>query len=192
MGEIKGLLKRELRGDRAHRPAALDFERKYQRRRRTISIAVLVAAALAGGLGAQTAYDRGLAGALQWVSLSAVVSSIAGPFGLCHQDLQANCVVDGYTIEYNGDRVRMIDYDAPEIALPECPYELALGHQAQKRLLELLNSGPIAVTPRGDRDVDQYGRKLRLVTVSGQSVGNFLIGEGLAAPSEGRHHYWCR
>lgn len=47
------------------------------------------------------------------------------------------------------------------------------------------------MTPHGNRDVDQYGRKLRLVTVSGLSVGDALIAEGLAVPWAGRRHYWC-
>ena len=200
MGEIRGFLEREMQGDRKDRLIALSSDRKHSRLRRTISIALLIAAALAGGLGAQTLYDRGLvAGALQLPGIPEFISlagepfgSLAGePFGLCLDGSQADCVIDGYTIEYRGDRVRMVDYDAPEVGLPECPYELALGRQAKSRLLELLNSGPVAVTPRGDRDVDRDGRKLRLVTVSGQSVGNFLVGEGLAAPWEGHHHDWC-
>ncbi len=154
-------------------------------------MALLALAAVAGGLGAQQLYNRGLIDTLDLRSIPAAVSSIGKPFGLCHEDSQPDCVIDGETIEYMGERIRMVDYDAPEIVSPRCPYEQALGHRAKGRLLELLNSGPVAVMPYGDSDVDKYGRKLRLVTVSGQSVGNFLIGEGLAAPWEGHHHQWC-
>jgi endonuclease YncB( thermonuclease family) len=88
-------------------------------------------------------------------------------------------------------RVRMVDYDAPEIGEPKCSSEHELGQMAKYRLLELLNSGAVAAIPRGDRDIDKYGRKLRLVTVNGLSVGGYLIGEGLAVPWAGRRHHWC-
>lgn len=58
-----------------------------------------------------------------------------------------DCVVDGDTIDYGGQRVRMIDYDTPEISEPRCASEYALGHQAKLRLLEILNSGTVEVRP---------------------------------------------
>ena len=85
----------------------------------------------------------------------------------------------------------MIDYDAPEIGEPKCASELALGKKATQRLREILNSGAVEVTPHGDRDVDQYGRKLRRITVNGRSVGDILVDEGLAHPWEGHRHFWC-
>lgn len=85
----------------------------------------------------------------------------------------------------------MIDYDTPEISEPRCASEEALGQSAKRRLLELLNSGVVEVRAKGSRDVDRYGRKLRLVLVDGKSVGDVLIAEGLAWPWEGRRHNWC-
>lgn len=154
-----------------------------------ILLAVIVGAL--GGLGAQAVYGPGLTDELKATNFFAAVASIGKPFGLCHAGYQANCVIDGDTIDYIGQRIRMVDYDAPEIGEPKCVHEEQLGHRAKRRLLELLNSGPVAVTPHGNRDIDKYGRKLRLVTVNGLSVGNYLIGEGLAVPWAGRRHYWC-
>ena len=117
----------------------------------------------------------------------------AGPeFGLCGAGVSVNCIVDGDTIDVSGVRIRMIDYDAPEIGRSKCAREHALGEKAKARLRDLLNAGPIDIAPLGNRDEDKYGRKLRLVTINGQSVGDILIGEGLAWPWEGRRHDWCR
>jgi hypothetical protein len=74
------------------------------------------------------------------------LARLAG-FGLCRGGYQANCVIDGDTIEYMGRRVRMVDYDAPEIGEPKCTYELEVGHHAKNRLLEILNSGSVKVSP---------------------------------------------
>ena len=79
----------------------------------------------------------------------------------------------------------MIDFDAPEIGTPKCTSEEALGQRAKLRLRELLNGGTVRIVPAGSRDEDRYGRKLRLVTVNGRSVGDILIEEGLAWPWEG-------
>lgn len=100
-------------------------------------------------------------------------------------------MIDGDTIEYNGERVRMVDYDTPEISEPRCASEYDLGQKAKFRLLEILNSGTVDVRTSGARDTDRYGRKLRLVLVDGRSVGDILISEGLASRWEGRRHDWC-
>lgn len=124
-------------------------------------------------------------------SVGAAVSSFGGAFGICGMSFARNCVIDGDTIEYNGARIRMIDYDTPEISDPKCASEYALGQRAKLRLLEILNSGTVDVRVSGSRDIDKYGRKLRLVLVNGRSVGDILISEGLAWRWEGRRHSWC-
>jgi len=42
-----------------------------------------------------------------------------------------------------------------------------------------------------DRDEDRYGRKLRIVFVNGTSVGNTLVGEGLARWYGSGRQPWC-
>ena len=44
---------------------------------------------------------------------------------------------------------------------------------------------------RERRDVDQYGRKLRVVLQDGRSVGEDLIARGLAHRWEGQKLNWC-
>jgi endonuclease YncB( thermonuclease family) len=122
--------------------------------------------------------------------MPAAKSTAGGSFSLCGGNSR-NCVIDGDTIEYEGVRIRMWDYDTPEISNPKCDSEEALGHEAKRRLVEILNSGTVEVISGEGRDEDQFGRKLRLVTVNGRSVGDTLIAEGLAWQWEGRRHKWC-
>jgi micrococcal nuclease len=123
--------------------------------------------------------------------IGATFSAISGSFTFCSVSFGRDCVIDGDTIDFKGERIRMVAYDAPEISEPHCASEYALGQQAKLRLLSLLNSGKVEIRTSGARDVDKYGRKLRLVLVNGRSVGDILIEEGLAWPWEGRRHAWC-
>lgn len=111
-------------------------------------------------------------------------------FGLCHTGGGQNCVVDGDTFWVRGERVRVMDIDAPETHPPRCPTEAALGERATIRLRELLNEGPFKMEADG-RDEDQYGRKLRIVSRSGESIGSILIDEGLAREWAGSRKSWC-
>jgi endonuclease YncB( thermonuclease family) len=54
-----------------------------------------------------------------------------------------------------------------------------------------MNAGPFEIVADGDRDNDVYGRQLRHINRNGQSLGDILIDEGLAAAWEGQHHAWC-
>jgi len=112
-------------------------------------------------------------------------------FALCAGRRLRNCVIDGDTIRHDGVKVRLADIDTPEVFSPRCRHEADLGKQATQRLLELINAGPIALVRSGSRDTDRYGRKLRLVTREGRSLGAVLVAEGLARPWQGRRRSWC-
>jgi len=58
------------------------------------------------------------------------------------------------------------------------------------RLQQLLNHGTVSLQPI-NRDEDRYGRKLRIVLVNGTSVGDTLVGEGLARWYAGGRRHWC-
>jgi endonuclease YncB( thermonuclease family) len=113
-----------------------------------------------------------------------------GVFALCVGARQQNCVIDGDTIRYGGTKIRLEDIDAPETFSPKCAAEAALGWQATRRLLELMNAGPFRVVD-GGRDTDRYGRKLRVIERGGRSVGEVLIAEGLARRWDGARRSWC-
>jgi micrococcal nuclease len=99
-------------------------------------------------------------------------------------------VIDGDTFRVGGDTIRIADIDTPETNPARCAYEADLGDRATRRLAQLLGQGPFKLQPAG-RDADRYGRKLRVVTRGGYSVGNVLVAEGLARTWTGRREPWC-
>ncbi len=111
-------------------------------------------------------------------------------FGVCHMGGGTNCVVDGDTFWYQGEKIRVADIDAPETHPPRCAAEAVLGARATSRLQVLLNDGPFTLVVE-DRDTDRYGRKLRVVERDGQSLGAMLVDEGLARSWTGHRDPWC-
>jgi endonuclease YncB( thermonuclease family) len=100
-------------------------------------------------------------------------------------------VIDGDTYAWAGEKIRIADIDTPEVN-GRCGHETALAAQATKRLEALLGEGPFELQPLpGGRDEDRYGRKLRIVTRDGRSVGDVLVAEGLARTWSGRREGWC-
>ena len=100
-------------------------------------------------------------------------------------------VIDGDTFDYGADRIRIADIDTPELR-GRCPYETQLAARATQRLRTLLAAGPFELRPLGSgRDEDRYGRKLRIVTRGGRSLGDVLVAEGLARTWTGRREPWC-
>lgn len=101
-------------------------------------------------------------------------------------------VIDGDTIDINGQRYRLVGFDTPETYRPQCDYEKALGNQATARLKQLIGGVAIldfAVQPGRDK----YGRGLARLFVNSLDVGATLINEGLArAYNGGRRSSWCR
>lgn len=103
--------------------------------------------------------------------------------------LAAVSVIDGDTFRYNGETIRVADIDTPEVR-GRCPYEKALAARATQRMRALLLAGPFELEPIS-RDEDRYGRKLRVVTRGGRSLGDQLVAEGLARTWTGRREPWC-
>ncbi len=115
---------------------------------------------------------------------------LAATFALCTGAPRNTCVVDGDTFWLAGEKIRIEDINAPETHGAQCPAELALGEAATRRLIALLNQGPITLGG-GWRDRDRYGRLLRTVERQGQSLGAELVREGLAEPWQGFRRSWC-
>lgn len=115
---------------------------------------------------------------------------LSASFALCHSGGGRNCVVDGDTFWFRGEKIRIADIDTPETHGPRCAAEAALGAQATTRLHKLLNDGPFSLESAG-RDTDRYGRRLHIVTRRGESIGEQLVAAGLARPWEGARRPWC-
>jgi endonuclease YncB( thermonuclease family) len=133
----------------------------------------------------------GLAGAIflgVWPGPGEAVEGVR--FGICGRPPHSSCVIDGDTFYLNGQSIRLADIDAPETHPARCTYEATLGTRATRRLHDLLNAGPL-VLKTGFRDVDRYGRKLRVVHRDGRSVGRILVSEGLARKWTGHRSSWC-
>lgn len=129
----------------------------------------------------------------QWLSptLGDAIAAEASPqFSICGI-ARRTCVVDGDTFWLDGVKIRIADIDTPEISSPRCDSEYALGIRARDRMQQLLNEGPFAVEALGSRDEDQYGRKLRVISRNGRSLGDMLVAEGLARTWSGRREPWC-
>lgn len=111
-------------------------------------------------------------------------------FARCDSGPRQTCVVDGDTLWLDGAKIRLADINTPEVSQPGCASERALGEQATRRLVELLNQGPFTLQRQG-RDADRYGRLLRVAMRDGQSLGQVLVAEGLAEEWQGRRGDWC-
>lgn len=116
--------------------------------------------------------------------------ALSATFKLCDGPIRKNCVVDGDTFWFKGDKIRVADIDAPEISAPNCEDEKAVGEIARDRMLELLNAGGFTLQS-GWRDTDRYGRKLRTVTRDRESLGEKLVEEGLARRWDEPRRNWC-
>ena len=98
-------------------------------------------------------------------------------------------IIDGDTFHYGGQKIRIADIDTPELR-GRCAYETQLAARAARRMAQLLRQGPFELRSVG-RDEDRYGRKLRVVTRGGRSLGDQLVSEGLARTWTGRREPWC-
>lgn len=128
--------------------------------------------------------------ALPAVAKTQVTDSSSAAFSFCGESTRMNCVVDGDTFWFRGEKIRIADIDTPELSPPRCEAERMKGEAAKASLLALLNAGTFSLST-GLRDEDKYGRKLRTVTRAGRSLGDALVDEGLARRWDGARHGWC-
>ncbi|WP_299356727.1 thermonuclease family protein [uncultured Shimia sp.] len=108
----------------------------------------------------------------------------------CGSAKRVTCVVDGDTIWFEGEKIRLKDFDTPEPTTNVCggQSEKALASKASSRLLELLNENEFTI----DRDgKDKYGRTLAKIRIGGKNVGDILISEGLARSWPDGDEFWC-
>lgn len=123
-------------------------------------------------------------------SASAASDRLSAQFTMCHTGGGNNCVVDGDTFWFAGQKIRIADIDTPETHAPRCDDERARGEAATRRMHHLLNAGPFTLAVQG-RETDRYGRALRIVSRGGESLGGVLVNEGLARWYDGGRQPWC-
>ena len=100
-------------------------------------------------------------------------------------------VIDGDTIDIDGNRYRLLGFDTPETVRAQCESERARGNAATERLRALVAGGmQIELAARAQQD--RYGRTLARLYVDGNDVGDVLIEEGLARRYDGgTRQGWC-
>jgi micrococcal nuclease len=101
-------------------------------------------------------------------------------------------VVDADSIHFDGDKIRLLGFDAPEMGHAKCPAERRLAIIATARLQQLIDQDRNVLAPTGRRD--KYGRVLAVLQVDGRDVAQILIAEGHAVAYNGRgaKRDWCR
>lgn len=157
-----------------------------------VVIAVIAVSYAAARLSPQsTSEGDNLAVLHNWLGTEIAENVSNVSFDLCGRPPHENCVIDGDTFYFEHQSIRIADIDTPEVNPPRCEEEARLGEEATERLLQLLNSGPFEMETTGSRDEDQFGRKLRVVTREGRSLGEVLTQEGLARTWTGRRLPWC-
>jgi len=104
-------------------------------------------------------------------------------------------IIDGDTIDVGGERIRILNIDAPESFRSRCEAELKLALRTKERLAQLLRSGPVQIDREGQ---DRYRRTLATLRVREGDVGRILVRERLALPwqegseaKEDRLQAWC-
>ena len=101
-------------------------------------------------------------------------------------------VIDGDTIWWGDDRVRLIGYDAPEVASPQCASERSAGRAATAALRQAIGAASsIELAPISRRD--RWGRVLARLYLDGEDVADRMIGNGLARVYHGGPRAgWCQ
>lgn len=123
------------------------------------------------------------------LALALLLTAAVPQFAVCATAVRVTCVHDGDSLWLNGERIRIADIDTPELT-SQCRAERRLALRARDRLVVLLNAGAFALEP-AKRNRDRHGRLLRVVVRDGRSLGDQLVGEGLARPWTGRRSPWC-
>ena len=89
-------------------------------------------------------------------------------------------VVDGDTLDINGERHRFAGIDAPErhqTCIDANGVEWACGRAATEKLEALIGEGPVSCSTS---DTDRYGRSISSCSAGGADLGEALVRAGLA------------
>ena len=88
-------------------------------------------------------------------------------------------VIDGDTLEIEGERVRLFGIDAPE-ATQLCyrgAESWACGEAAARELRGLIGTSDLTCT---GHEIDQFGRLLAVCTTAGMDLGKLMVAQGWA------------
>ena len=100
-------------------------------------------------------------------------------------------VIDGDTIDVRGERIRVVNLDAPDVGShAKCPLEERRGQAAKSYAIALVRSADeVGLADREGQD--RYGRSLARVTLDGEDFAAMMIDAGHGRPWRGRSSNWC-
>jgi len=109
---------------------------------------------------------------------------------MCDSGKRVTCVVDGDTLWFRGEKIRMMGCDTPDAITGICggQKEIRLAARASKRFVQLLNHNTVTIERHGK---DKYGRTLAVIRVGIRNVGDILIAERLARSWPEGQEFWC-
>ena len=100
-------------------------------------------------------------------------------------------VIDGDTIEFDGQRYTLISFCTPEKYTAKCDIKYEKGKRAEVRLRELIAS-VLSVQLNIQPTTDKYGRRLAKLHMSDEDIGSILIHENLVRDyRSGSRGAWC-
>jgi micrococcal nuclease len=100
-------------------------------------------------------------------------------------------VIDGDTVEYRGERIRIENLDAPEIGeRSRCAQERERGYAAKRQAIQLINGGSRFEIYSRDH-IDRFGRTVARLKIDGNDFGAMMIRAGVARPWRGGPSNWC-
>ncbi len=106
-------------------------------------------------------------------------------------------VVDGDTLRYNDEPIRLAGFNTPETRRAECDDERDAGIAAKDRLQALLSNAveidlEVRLNNSGAPVQDKYRRQIARLILDGTDVADILIPEGHAEPYDGgTRRDWC-
>lgn len=100
-------------------------------------------------------------------------------------------VVDGDTVDFEGERIRNSNLDAPEIgSRSRCALERKLGLEARSYAIQLVKHGrDFQIYDRSH--VDRFGRTVAKLNIDGRDFGTSMINAGKGRKWTGRTSNWC-
>ena len=101
-------------------------------------------------------------------------------------------VIDGDTLAFGRERVRIANLDAPDVGShAHCALEQRRGEAARAFALSVMRRAAVVqVVDRQGRD--RYGRTLARVMIDDRDFGRVMIAAGHGRPWRGRSSDWCR